>query len=135
VVTSSDGQRLGSGSYDETVKICDATSFDCIQIMPLGRTVYSLSFDLTNNTRFQTEVGGLDLALPSSGTILSNNNASCYRSTRSEFGISGDAIWILKGAEEVRWLPPAYRSLKSAVAGSTIGIGYSSGCVLLIKLL
>ncbi|RSL60118.1 hypothetical protein CEP51_013820 [Fusarium floridanum] len=129
VVFSADGQRLASGSEDRTVKIWDATTGTCVQTVNVGRSLYRLSFEPTTNSRLSTDIGLLNLELPTP-TVDTN----LQRASHSGYGISFDGVWVVKDEKHMLWLPPDYRPVKLAMVGSVVAIGCRLGRVLVMKL-
>jgi WD40 repeat protein len=70
VAFSADGQRLASGSHDETVKVCDAATGACLQTLKVGRMIAHLSFDPMTSSRLSTDTGLLNLDLPAPALII-----------------------------------------------------------------
>lgn len=134
VVFLTDSKRLASSSYNRIVKIWDATSGECLRTLSVGFIGLHLLSDPTNNSRLHTEIGTLELALPSAGAIQPMDNPSSPDFNRSGYGISTGHLWIINGTDQILRLPQACRTGISAVAGSTIAIGCENGSVLLLEL-
>ncbi|KAI8689367.1 NACHT domain-containing protein [Fusarium sp. Ph1] len=132
VVFSADGQRLASGSEDRTVKIWDATTGTCVQTVNVGRSLYRLSFEPTTNSRLSTDIGLLNLELPTPTVDAQSTNLQ--RASHSGYGISFDGVWVVKDEKHMLWLPPDYRPVKLAMVGSVVAIGCRLGRVLVMKL-
>ncbi|KAK2469157.1 hypothetical protein H9L39_19255 [Fusarium oxysporum f. sp. albedinis] len=136
VVFSTDGQRLASGSDDNTVKIWDAATGACLQTLNVGAELSRLSFDPTTNSRLCTDIGLLNLDSPNltpAVNVQPTEEAILQRANHSGYGISTDRVWVVKDGKNMLWLAPEYRPVKSAVVGSTVAIGCSSGRVLVVK--
>ncbi|KPA39026.1 nwd1 protein [Fusarium langsethiae] len=136
VVFSADGQRLASGSDNNTVKIWDAATGACEQTLNVGRVLYHLSFDPTSNALLSTDIGLLNLDSPNltpAVNVQPTEEAILQRASHSGYGISTDRVWVVQDGKNMLWLPPEYRPVKSAVVGSTVAIGCSSGRVLVVK--
>ncbi|KAI3571568.1 NACHT domain-containing protein [Fusarium oxysporum f. sp. albedinis] len=123
VVFSTDGQRLASGSDDNTT-------------LNVGAELSRLSFDPTTNSRLCTDIGLLNLDSPNltpAVNVQPTEEAILQRANHSGYGISTDRVWVVKDGKNMLWLAPEYRPVKSAVVGSTVAIGCSSGRVLVVK--
>ncbi|KAG8664174.1 uncharacterized protein FPOAC1_013881 [Fusarium poae] len=135
VVFSADGQRLASGSDDNTVKIWDAATGACLQTLSVSRVLYHLSFDPRTNSLLYTDIGLLNLYHPALPPAVDDRSTEItLRGVRhSGWGISTSGAWIVQDGKEMLWLPPDYRGVETAVAGSTVAIGCRSGRVLVMK--
>ncbi|EGU75248.1 hypothetical protein FOXB_14241, partial [Fusarium oxysporum f. sp. conglutinans Fo5176] len=135
VAFSADGQRVASGSNDETVKIWDVATGTCVQTLRVGRVITHLLFDPRTNSLLSTDIGLLNLDLPVLPPAIDNGSTDAtLRSVRhSGWGISTDSVWIVRDGKGMLWLPPEYRVMKSAVVGPTVAIGCRSGRVLVMK--
>jgi hypothetical protein len=71
---------------------------------------------------------GLPPAIDSQSTKSASGGVS-----HSGCGMSPDSVWIVKDEKRLLWLPPEHRGAESAVVGSTVTIGCSSGRVLVTK--
>ncbi|KAK0744691.1 hypothetical protein B0T21DRAFT_380877 [Apiosordaria backusii] len=97
VAFSPDGQRLASGSDDETIKIWDANSGQCLQTLEgHGDSVSAVAFSADNP--------GWD-----------------------RYSLGKDQSWILCNGRNVLWLPPEYRPYHFAVQRRMVAIGCRSG--------
>ncbi|KAF3768208.1 hypothetical protein M406DRAFT_51956, partial [Cryphonectria parasitica EP155] len=131
VAFSGDSQQIASGSYDATVRIWDTGTGQCLQTLEVGQTLKNLSLDFTG-AYLETEMGIFNLENPSSAATLQQVQAEdkARPPQRCSYGINSDGNWITSGAENLLWLPSEYRPVSSAVAGSSVAIGCSSGRVL-----
>ncbi|KAL1897799.1 hypothetical protein Cpir12675_002226 [Ceratocystis pirilliformis] len=99
VVFSNDGQRLASGSGDNTVKIWDVTSGVCLRTLE-GRHGKVTSAVLSTSVQ----------------PLLSPSFVDQLPSRHSEFDnycISGDSVWVLQEQKRVLWLPQSYETLSA----------------------
>jgi WD40 repeat protein len=126
VAFSHDSTRLASASWDNTVKIWDASSGACLQTLDVGKTLFNLSFDVTGSCLL-TEIGSIDVsAAIGSGA---ENDTVLRRPQYSDAGVSSENTWITYNSKNMLWIPPEYRPSCSSVCGNIIGIGVGSGRV------
>ena len=127
VAFSHDSTRLASASYDNTVRIWDASSGACLQTLEVGTVLSDISFDATG-LYLHTEISTLAInALSPSDTIPIKTKPPGQQYQGG--GLSSDKEWITYNSENVVWLPSEYRPSCSAVSANTVGIGVGSGKV------
>jgi len=133
VVFSGDGSRLASASSDDrTVKIWDARSGACLQTLEVGTALYNIDFT-PSGSHLLTDIGTLVLGTHASSSMLPSTKPTALVNLQTPqfqgWGITGDREWITYQSEIYLWLPPEYRPSCSAVAGTIIGAGVSTGKV------
>lgn len=133
VVFSHDGTHLASASGDQTIKIWDASSGKCLQTLNIGRSLSNILFDTTGSF-LHTEIGTFNLDVPSASLPV-QSTADYRRPRRHGYGLNSNNMWIMRGYENLLWLPSEYRSSASAISASTVAIGCPSGRVLIFKFL
>ncbi|OHW95573.1 nwd1 protein [Colletotrichum incanum] len=133
VAFSADGQRLASGSDDNTVKLWDTATGICIQTLETKTAITRVSFDTKTSAYLSTNMGMLSLDL--SVTATSPQEDSIQEPSFHRYSTDSDGTWILKDGRKLLWLPSEYRSTATAVTGSTLALGCSSGRVSLFKFL
>ena len=143
VAFSPDSKLVASGSCDNTVKIWDAATGSCTQTLEgHSRFVNSVAFSPDSKSRDKT-IKIWDAATGTSTQTLEGHGSdttSLFTSWSGDaklpyqldYGISSDGRWITSGSEKWLWLPPGCQVTSSAVVGSTIAIGCTSGRVLII---
>src|SRR5271163_72815 len=126
VAFSHDSARLASASDDNTVKIWDASSGECLQTLDIGKALFNISVD-TTGSYLHTEIGtiAIDASASNMTPCVTNPQNPRYQGG----ALSSDGAWITYNSENVLWLPSEYRPSCSAVSGKTIGIGVGSGKV------
>ncbi|KAK2052003.1 WD40 repeat-like protein [Colletotrichum caudatum] len=134
VAFSGDGTQLASASDDNTVKVWDAATGQCLLTLNVGQALSDITFSRTSS-RLYTEIGEIDLerAPTTSATMSMSLTGVTEKPHFRGYAISTDKIWITRNSANLVWLPPEYRPRPSAVAGSTVAIGYASGRVLVFR--
>ncbi|KAF2624043.1 HET-domain-containing protein [Macroventuria anomochaeta] len=126
VAFSHDSMKLASASWDNTVKVWDASSGACLQMPNIGTAVYNLAFDSTNSF-LHTEIG--TIAIHSSGTPSEAVIAEPERPVYVGTSLSPDNLWIRLDGSNMLWIPSEFRPSYSTVCGSSVGMGVGSGRV------
>ncbi|KAF7554441.1 hypothetical protein G7Z17_g2906 [Cylindrodendrum hubeiense] len=133
LVFTADNQQLASSAGDGMVKIWDVESGKCLQTISSERVVTQLWFDPAGKSRLHSDLGTLDLNLPTSIDPQMIEEVIEEDPSYSGYGLCEDRAWITKDEKRVLWLPSEYRSSKYALRGETIAIGCSSGRVLAME--
>jgi WD40 repeat protein len=126
VAFSHDSSKLASASFDNTVKVWDASSGACLQTLNIGKILDSLSFGPTS-TFLRTEIGLISIHDPA---VRSDSDA--VEPARPQYlgtSLSSDNIWIKYNGRNVLWIPSEYRPSCSAVCGNRVGMGVGTGRV------
>jgi WD40 repeat protein len=119
--------RLASLSLDRTIKIWDASSGVCLQMLKVKKALNEISFD-TTGLHLYTEVGAITFQAP----LLLNTTLIATTPQGLQYqggGLSSDRAWITYGSKNIVWLPSEYRPSCSAVSANTVGIGVGTGKV------
>ncbi|KAL8403221.1 hypothetical protein RB594_008470 [Gaeumannomyces avenae] len=142
VAFAHDGKTVASASDDNTVKLWDTATGGCTTTLNVRITVTHLAFNATSSSLF-TNVGTFSLNHPP----LSPSSPEMARAPPAQPAVAvpgvplrvdqkgiglSDSVWVTWGLHRVLWLPPAYRPGESAVMQSMLGIGNSSGRVVLM---
>lgn len=123
VAFSPDSQRIASASWDETVKIWDVDTGQCITTLK-DYSVHYLKFDLLDSSLY-TNVGPVKVAFPHTPTSSPPVTIHNFG-----YGLKGDRTQITYQGKNLLWLPPEYRPSTSAFCRSATAISCSSGRVL-----
>lgn len=90
IIFSHDSKLLASASYDDTIRVWDARSGQCLQTLNFGRVVIVKSFDITN-TYLSTDHGTMYLS-PVSEETQAETDLEIPRF--QGYGVSSDHTWI-----------------------------------------
>src|SRR3569833_3182872 len=131
VSCSGDSRQVASASWGRTVKLWDAATRQCLQTFNVNKAIYTVSFDAAGSCLY-TNAGRILLSKPSAPTPTSLQ-ASSQQPHIQGYGVSADKAWITCSGQNLLWLPKEYRTSGSAVSGSTVALGCSSGRVLVLR--
>ena len=131
VAFSHDSARLASASGDNTVKVWDASSGQCLRTLSIGKALLNISLNTTGSYLY-TEIGTIDLG--ASSLNITPSVTDPQNPQYQGWGLSPDGVWITYNSENLVWLPSEYRPSSSAVLGKMIGIGVGSGKVWICNL-
>jgi hypothetical protein len=106
--------------------VWDASSGACLQTLNIGKSLHSLSFDLTSSF-LRTEIGLIAIHVP--GTSSKRAAVDTARPQYAGTSLSPDSIWIRHDDRHVLWIPSDYRPVCSAVCGNRVGMGVGTGRV------
>jgi WD40 repeat protein len=128
VAWSHDAIRLASAS-DDTVKIWDPATGQCLSTLNIQ--VYDLQFHESNSNLLRTELGTFDLQTVAIATVIGPASTDRSSPIAVGYGLSSNRAWITYQGENLLWLPSEYRPSSSAISGTVVSIGCSSGRILL----
>jgi WD40 repeat protein len=142
VAFSHDSTRLASASFDNTVKIWDASSGACVHTLEGHSSrvtsvafshdsmrLASASFDSTVKIWDASSGACLQTLEGHSDSVKDLAGFENHHPFDQGIGISSDRTWITHNAQERVWLPSEYRPACSVVSGRYMGIGTGSGKV------
>jgi WD40 repeat protein len=127
VAFSHDSARLASASYDSTVKLWDTSNSECLQTFTTSEAVSRISFDITDSY-LHTDIGVFEIKALS-GPRAHLSDLKSQNPQYKGLALSTDGLWITYNSENLVWLPPEYRPIRSAVSEGIIGVGVRSGRV------
>ncbi|KAL7919892.1 WD40-repeat-containing domain protein [Trichoderma austrokoningii] len=131
VAWSPGGQQIASASDDQTVKIWDAATGQCQATLP----IYTRSLRFVTSETLRIDAGEFNLPSLVSMNPGLLHGPDVLLSQASGCGFDETKSWILYRGRKLLWLPTEFRSEVSAVNGTTVGIGCSSGRILVMKFL
>ncbi|KAK3349202.1 hypothetical protein B0T25DRAFT_591653 [Lasiosphaeria hispida] len=141
IAFSPDSKLVVSGSGDKTMKIWDTATGICTQMFKgYSDSIWSITFSpdlklvvsgsVDKTMRIWDAVTGVCTQTLKGHSYYVRSIAF---SPDSKLVVSGsDGRWITRDLENWLWLPPGCQAASSAIAGSTIAIGCSSGRVLIM---
>ncbi|KAH8879181.1 WD40 repeat-like protein [Thozetella sp. PMI_491] len=132
IAWSSDG-LLASGSSDQTIKIWHPTTGQCTATLEIGSITF-LKFDISTPQYLHTSVGTVDLGPTiTSRSLDTNTNLQILLPQAVGYGLRRDKTWVTYRGEDLLWLPSEYRPDVSAILEGSIGLGFRSRRVLILR--
>jgi hypothetical protein len=128
VVFSHDSKKVASGSDDETIRIWNAETGECGDLVSLHGYAGVLSFTL-DGRGIVTDCGTFPLTCSSQSRP---GSAMPWQSSHAPMLACTDSTWVTAAGKDLLWLPPECRGGKVAVSGSRVVIGCLSGRVLVL---
>ncbi|CAN9360228.1 unnamed protein product [Alternaria alternata] len=123
IAFSPDGKKLASASRDRTVKLWDVGSGEALQTLKADSAVQKLWFNVTGNCLWSDKGVLLTTGPPDNGVP---------RAASMSLSLSVEE-WICWNGKRILWLPSEYRSSVVAVHDNTVGFGYATGLVSMLR--
>ncbi|KAJ5268612.1 Vegetative incompatibility protein HET-E-1 [Penicillium chrysogenum] len=132
ILEGHNGSRFASASSDETVRIWDPATDQCVCTLNIHSV--HLQFEKNKPTYLYTIIGTLYLG---STEPVAPGVSRLTLPAIHGFGLSDDFSWITFNGSNVLWLPPEYRPFDPSsflISAATVAIGRPSGCVIFLAL-
>lgn len=141
VTFSPNGATIASVSMDRTVRLWNTETCKCYQTFEVGRIPWRISFneDGSSLTDVVTNITIAGKTQPASTTLAAEDAVSSHPASptplghRPGYGISQDRCWITQDGHNLLWLPERIRPLESAIYGSVVAMGSTSGRVTILR--
>jgi WD40 repeat protein len=132
VAWSHDASQLASASHDNTVKIWDPATGQCISTLEIGQAAHYVQFNKSISHHLHTNAGTFDLRPSASSAVLTATSSNYLPSSPLSigYGLNSNRTWITYQGRELLWLPHEYVPSCSAISGRVLAIGCPSGRVL-----
>ncbi|KAK4141539.1 WD40-repeat-containing domain protein [Dichotomopilus funicola] len=131
VAWSHDATRLASASHDDTVKIWDPATGQCVLTLEIDRKLRDFQFHESNSDLLYSDLGVFNLRTVAISPVFIPASIDHSSPIAVGYGLSNKGTWITYQGENLLWLPPEYRPSSSAISGTVVSIGCSSGRVLI----
>ncbi|KIM95286.1 hypothetical protein OIDMADRAFT_183875 [Oidiodendron maius Zn] len=136
VTLSTNGKYIASSLKNGGVNIWDTETGQCCQRINVCKGFRSISFDRTGSC-LHTDIGTIILRPSLSLLSAAPSSLRPYQSPQEPsfrgYSISLDGAWIMWNSEKLLWLPPEYRPIKSAIAGSAVVLASLSKRILIFR--
>ncbi|KAK4106781.1 hypothetical protein N658DRAFT_413993, partial [Parathielavia hyrcaniae] len=119
---------LASASEDKTVKIWDPATGQCVSTLNIQ--VNDLQFHESNSNFLRTNLGTFDLQAAAIATVFGPAPNDRSSPIAVGYSLSSNRAWITYQGENLLWPPSEYRPSSSAISGTVVSIGCSSGRIL-----
>ncbi|RYC77405.1 hypothetical protein BFJ63_vAg19721 [Fusarium oxysporum f. sp. narcissi] len=130
VVFSHDSKKVASASDDKTIRIWNAKTGECEEIVPLNSFADVLSF--TPDERGIVTNRGVFLFTSQSQPCA--GSAMLWQFSEAPILDYTDNTWITVAGKDLLWLPPECRYGKVAVSVGRVVIGCQSGRVMFLSI-
>jgi hypothetical protein len=129
VAFSLDGQLVVADSFGDTVRLWDAKT-GALQQLKTNVFAKNLSFSSGGQYHLDTDNGRLHIDFVSPNNISPRPNVAKDRATE----LFVDNPWVVRGTQNVLFLPSDYRATCSAAQNNVLVIGHASGHVSILEI-